>query len=603
MENPINIILSLPTLLNQHGNPDGAVQDLVEAYRNYFNEYPEPSQLSVWKFITGDFIKIVDGFPTFAEFPIFNLERADYVIVDSTDALIIEAKGWKNLEIIDNRIVKADGKLHLDPCYQLNNYVFKFNYFHSSGLKLKYSGILFLYNNRSYSSDDCQIVHTFDELKSYIEKFRKPEGQDIVEIVRNGHFHVSEDIIDLIIKNKDEILSNASISLLGRGYGLTENQALLVRDVIDAIEKNEDTTFLVKGSSGSGKTLVAVELLLEAFAKKYKVFLAYRNNRLLNTLRQILETRDGKYNLSPNIIFYSTGRGEGIGEDNFPVEKYGSIDLVIYDEAQRMTEAVIKTTNNRSKVKVYFYDENQILIGDEAGTYYNFKKYCNNISEYEFPSVFRISRSYLDFVNKILDGSDPPKLRGYSVRIFDRITDMFEDLTKLKSKGNKIALMCAFTESNGDKKNPKSTKNRRIGYPLPSGLDIYKGSSLDIYWLMDEKTEYPRYWSGIIDPLSRCASVYGSQGFETQYAGLVWGRDLIWRGDWVVNGEPITDRIGNNYSLKETAKKDPRKALRLLRNRYYILLTRAIMGIDIFFEDELTGKHIKSLLGSTESET
>jgi len=120
---------------------------------------------------------------------------------------------------------------------------------------------------------------------------------------------------------------------------------------------------------------------------------------------------------------------------------------------------------------------------------------------------------------------------------------------------------------------------------------------------MDEKTEYPRYWSGIIDPLSRCASVYGSQGFETQYAGLVWGRDLIWRGDWVVNGEPITDRIGNNYSLKETARKDPRKALRLLRNRYYILLTRAIMGIDIFFEDELTGKHIKSLLGSTESET
>ena len=77
---------------------------------------------------------------------------------------------------------------------------------------------------------------------------------------------------------------------------------------------------------------------------------------------------------------------------------------------------------------------------------------------------------------------------------------------------------------------------------------------------------------------------------------LVWGRDMIWRNRWVVNGEPITDRIGNQHSLKRLSKIDSDKALRLLRNRYYIMLTRAIEGTDIFFEDPETGKKVKSVL-------
>jgi len=590
--------VGLPFLLNHNGSNGNAVDDLIEAYRTYMSERPDPAQVNVWRSLTGEMIKIVDGFPSFAEFPIFHLERVDYLIVDTNDALIIEAKGWKNIEKIDDRVVLADGKLHLDPCYQLNNYVSKFNHFHSSGRELKYSGVLFLYNNSTYRSDECQIAHTFGELKSIIDSLRKPQSMDLAEKIRMGHFQVSDDIIYLISQNRKEMLFNASKALLGRGYGLTENQALLVHEVLQAVEKQENRTFLVKGSSGSGKTLVAVELLLEAFVKKYTVFLAYRNNRLLNTLKQILQTGDGKHNISASIMFYSTGRGQGIGEANFPADRYGKIDLVIYDEAQRMTESVIKTTNYRSTVKVYFYDENQILIGDEAGTDGNFRRYCSNISEFEFPSVFRLSRSYLNLVNHLLDGSEPTKLSGYRIKLFDRITEMLEDLRKYHNEGDKIALMCAFTESNGDKNNPQSIDNRRIGYPLPSGLDIYRGTDLDIYWLMDEKTEYPRYWSGGMDPLSRCASVYGSQGFETQYAGLVWGRDLVWRNGWTINPDPITDKVGNSHSLKILSRKNNEGAMKLLKNRYYILLTRAIKGMDIFFEDPQTGKYVESVLQS-----
>lgn len=588
--------MNLPVLLNNYRNPENAVGDLIEAYMTSLNEKPDHSQVSVWKSLTGEIIEIADGFPSFAEFPIFNLERADYLVLDTDRGLIIEAKGWKKVEQINERIVRADGNVRLDPSYQLNNYVSKFNYFHSSGRHIKYTGLLFLYNNRTYIPQDCKIAHTMEELRSMIQDLKFPGNKEITDKVLNGGFHVSQDLIDLISSNREDIMENASKTLLGRGYGLSENQALLVNEVLNALETGEKRTFLVKGNSGSGKTLVAIELLLEAFVKKYKVFLAYRNNRLLNTLKQTLEIRGGKYNLAPSILFYSTGFNNGIGEEKFSSELYGKIDLVIYDEAQRMTESVIRKTQERSTVKVYFYDDNQILIGDEAGTEENFLKLTNERRVYEFPSVFRLSRNYLRFVNNLLWESEVPSSSDYRIRIFDNISEMFDDLRSIYSGGNKIALMCAFTESRGDLKNPNSADNRRIGSPLPSGLDIYKGTGLDVYWLMDPKTEYPAYWSGRMNPLERCASVYGSQGFETQFAGLVWGRDMIWRNGWLVNESPITDNIGYNYSLKRLSKKEPGKALKLLQNRYYIMLTRGIRGIDLFFEDQETGEHVKSVL-------
>ncbi len=99
---------------------------------------------------------------------------------------------------------------------------------------------------------------------------------------------------------------------------------------------------------------------------------------------------------------------------------------------------------------------------------------------------------------------------------------------------------------------------------------------------MDEKTEYPAYWMGKLDPLSYCASVYGAQGFEVEYVGVVWGRDLIWRGKWTVNPGPITDNVGGNNSLASIARRNRERALFLLRNRYLILLTRGTKRVYVF---------------------
>jgi len=588
--------MGLPILVNHYRRPDDMIEDLVQAIRDQYGEYPSPEERSAWSFLGKNLFDMGLDYPLLAETPLFGLERADIIVVDTRNALIIEAKGWKDVRRISKMVVLADGTYHIDPCYQLNNYVSKMRFFHTSGSVIDYRGILFMYNNSTYTSDSCQIAHSIEDLRQQIRKMGEPGKQKDIEPIVGGRFTISDDLIDLIIKYRQDIVSDAASTLVSKGYGLSEEQAMIMQRVFEAVENGMDRTFLIRGESGSGKTLVALELLLDAVKNGYNAMLAYRNNRLLNTMRQVLNLNAGGVMIGSMIQYFSTGRGTGIGEPKFDVARYSDMDLIIYDEAQRMTSEVIQTTQKRSKVKVYFFDDSQILIGDEAGTLENFRRYCKNITEMSLSTTFRLSRDYLKLVRHILWDEDAPKILNYEVKLFDDVMDFMGDLQRKRENGYKIGLLCAFTETRGDKKKPTSDQNRRIGYPLPSGLDIYRDTGLDIHWLMDEKTEYPRYWRGELDPLKYCASVYGAQGFEADYIGLVWGRDLIWRDGWTIDGTVITDTIGNNFSLKSMARRNPEAAMRLIKNRYYTLLTRGIHGVDIFFEDRETRSHVAEIL-------
>ncbi len=589
--------MNLPVFLSHNNSEDLMISELISGYKRQYGENPPIEQIAVWKSLNRTIKKVSGKYPLLAELPIFSTERADYIIVDTVRSLVIEAKGWHNVKQLDNRVVIADGKEHIDPCYQLIGYLSKLRYFHSSADHMEYNGIVYMYNNNTYKSDKCMVVNTLDQLKEEIERIGQPGNDQIAENIINGTFHINEDLISLLKENSKELLNNISNILLSRGYGLTEEQTLLVSKVMEALKSNQDKTFLVHGESGSGKTLVAVQLLIEAVGRHYGAILGYRNNRLLNTLRQVLEIKNGSVNLSSLIRFYSTGwRGTGIGEEKFDTKSFKDIDLIIYDEAQRMTESVIETTKKRSRVKVYFYDDEQILIGDEQGTRDKFIKYNSNAIEIGLKSAFRVPGEYLEFVNYLIsDGAKPEDLE-YNIKIYDDILNFLDDLKSKYKKGKKVALLCAFTESSGDRENPKGIKNLRIGYPLQSGFDLYKGRDINIPWLMNEKTEYPQYWQGKIEPLSHCASVYGTQGFETDYSGLVWGRDFVWRDGWKIQWEYITDTIGNNNSIKSLAKSGNIRAYDLMRNRYYVLLTRGILGQRLFFEDKLTGEHVKDII-------
>ena len=620
------IVLYLSKCESSQEIVDRLVSVLVNGYRRFMGEAPSREQLEAWRGSLSALLNDLKGldYPVIIEYPILGgLDRVDFIIVGSGRAIVVEAKGWRRVDRRGRLYVVADGKVESDPCYQVDSYVSKLSLLHSASSRIKFEGLVYLYNMSSSPSFlNCNIA-VRNGLREVVEGLPLGPGiEEFVTAIINGRIVLSEDLISLVRRVVKDGLGGVAEALSSRGYGLVGSQAQLIAEVLSALDSGESGLFyLVEGTSGSGKTLVALTLFLEAIARGYKALLGYVNNRLVYSIRSVLAWALGSEGqaLSKLVGFSAVGsRGyRGFCESRHDYTKYGGgIDLLVLDEAQRLpTWAVESCPTRPARVIVAFYDDRQILLGREAGTGPNLEAHAlragRRVRKLSLPAPARVPRDYLEAVKSLLWGeSFEPK--SVEVRVFDNIQDMLDELRKRHSEGARIALICAFTESEGDRENPlswESIKNIRIGYPLQSGFDLYKGLDIKVKWLMDEKKEYPLYWRrdykrlaeiyGLsdLDPVTVCSSVYGAQGMEAEYVGVVWGRDLVWRsGGWRVNPEPITDNIGGRMSLKSIARKDPKQALELLRNRYYIMLTRATRGVYLFFEDAETREHVKQLL-------
>lgn len=555
-------------------------------------------------------------------------ERIDLLILgkDKTNkptVIVFELKGWTFAEKTEqNLFVKSDIGITIHPEYQVKNYVGKIKFSHSAADNFDLVPAVLMYNAYAKNINiEFKVPCFYKEDKQKIRDFINsnlscpPEDSNIHDFL-NGEYKQSQKLFDTIAKHFHKIKHQSYLALADEGFALSEEQLKLINEILNDLNDlklhDKDIVYLIQGSPGSGKTLVAINLLLSALSKGCKAVLAYRNNRLINSIRSVFDSVEK--GLSSTIKFYSVGpRGEftGIAEKNYKGPK---LDIVIYDEAQRMTKENIHYALQRGKITVFFYDEKQILNIEEEGYTNNFKEEAKNkgkiVKERFLQGVYRVEggKQYHEFVEILLKNPNLSKeyINGwkdsYDFKVFDSIEELILALEK-KRDNFRVALIASFTESPGDSKNKTSNENLRIGYPLPSGFDLYKNLNKKIYWLMDPKSEYVNFWvKGESNKLEKCASIYGCQGFETDFAGIIWGRDFVYcNGKWVL-GDNCEDGVGGEKSLKnimrlaKNGNEEMRKnAISLLINRYRIFLTRGIKGTYIFCEDIKTANFLKSL--------
>lgn len=550
----------------------------------------------------------------------FSNERIDLLIFGEDKSqcpkvILFELKGWKQAyETEQQFMVNADNGLTIHPVYQIKNYVGKIKFSHSKAEDFQIIPAILMYNSTSetiklnFSGVDVFFRNDMNRMINFLaENLTSQMDDELIKDFLNGEYKQSKKLFDAIKEHYREIKEQSYLTLAENGWGLSQEQLELIQEVIkDLVNSRDNIVYLIQGAPGSGKTLVAIHLLLAGLQNNYQTLLAYRNNRLINSIRNIFDTIEP--GLSNPIKFYSVGpraNFTGVAEKNFRGEM---MDIIIFDEAQRMTDENIHYALKRAKVTVFFFDEGQILNVEEKGYAENFKsiaeKQNKTIKERTLRGFYRVAggKQYHDFIENLL--LDPANVTNnisvqwkctYEFKVFSCFEEFFSSL-KVKAEGNfKVALIAAFTESPGDLKKLNSERNLRIGYPLISGCQIYKNLNKKIYWLMDPQNDYVPFWvKGESNKLEKCASIYGCQGFETDFAGVIWGRDFVFRnGNWGL-GENCEDNIGKP-SLKELINKaikgDEEKynmAMRLLINRYRVFLTRGIKGTYVFCEDEET---------------
>jgi DUF2075 family protein len=103
-----------------------------------------------------------------------------------------------------------------------------------------------------------------------------------------------------------------------------------------------------------------------------------------------------------------------------------------------------------------------------------------------------------------------------------------------------------------------------------------------------------------LDPLCEVGCPYVVRGFDFDYVGLLWLNDLVWRKDrWTANLDAIHEsawRLSLSRARKGS-KPAEQEVVRLLQRGYRILLSRAIRGAHVWFEDDETRERVEGMLG------
>lgn len=104
------------------------------------------------------------------------------------------------------------------------------------------------------------------------------------------------------------------------------------------------------------------------------------------------------------------------------------------------------------------------------------------------------------------------------------------------------------------------------------------------------------------DPLAEVGCTYAVRGFDFDYIGLLWLSDMKWQGGrWRVFPKQVHETGVTRVLGRARHEQDPdgpnhRALLRRVQQAYRILLTRALKGVYVWFEDDETRRHVEACL-------
>jgi DUF2075 family protein len=98
------------------------------------------------------------------------------------------------------------------------------------------------------------------------------------------------------------------------------------------------------------------------------------------------------------------------------------------------------------------------------------------------------------------------------------------------------------------------------------------------------------YWASDPNGINQVGCVYTAQGFEFDYVGVIFGRDLRWdpaAAEWIGDSSESFDSI---------VKRSGDRFTDLVKRTYRVLLTRGMKGCYVYFEDPATQDYLRSRL-------
>jgi DUF2075 family protein len=499
-------------------------------------------------------------------------------------------QAWSYARMIaDYNEAVREAQIDLLPCAYLHNYRVKEGYdplFDPAYLE-------YLDSAPAFCSGDVVKLRDF-----ICRRIQRADNGKVLYHIESGRLRPSKSLQDALASMLE---GNDEFVMIDDQKVVFENAADLARE---AQRTGERHVLIVSGGPGTGKSVVAVNLLVRLTADDLVVQYVSKNSAPRSVYSKVLQQgRRSKAYISS--LF--TGPGK------FHEHAGAPFDAIIVDEAHRLNEKSglfqnlgvnqIKEIIAASRFAVFFIDETQRVTIKDIGSVSDIRAFAEeagaHIHEADLFSQFRCngSNGYLDWLDDAL-GIRPAKETivdlDYDFRVCSDPNDLFAAIAKRNAANNKSRVVAGYCWEW-----PKESKAN------PSSHDIdLPEHGFSKSWNLDSTGT----WAIDDDSVNQVGCIHTAQGLEFDYVGVIVGDDLRVEGDAVVTDH--TRRAKSDASLKgikALMKSDPSRATRIadeiIRNTYRVLMTRGMKGCYVFCTNPALAEHLRQRLPQPKTPT
>ncbi len=540
-------------------------------------------------------------------------KRVDFILTgkdekNNDQVIIVELKQWSEVEKTDkDGVVKTRFKSGLvetsHPSYQAWSYASLLRGFNETVYTDKINLVPCAYlhnyddtenviNNDFYShyTEKAPAFFKSDALKlrSFIKRFVKHgDTSKIMYRIDSGRIRPSKSLAD----------SMASMLKGNQEFIMIDDQKIVFETALSLAKKSSisnKNVLIVDGGPGTGKSVVAVNLLVELTKIGLNSQYVTKNAAPRNVYESKLAGTLKKTEISN--LFSGSGSFIGVEKDVF--------DAIIVDEAHRLNEKSgmfsnlgenqIKEIIESSKFSVFFIDEDQKVTWKDIGTKEEILKWSNknsaNILNLSLSSQFRCNGSdgYLAWLDNVLQIKETANVvfdsDDYDLKFFDSPNDLKNEIFEKNKINNKARLVAGYCWDWVSKKN--KTLNDII-IPEHNFAMRWNLASDGNLWIISPES------------VNEIGCIHTCQGLELDYIGVIIGDDLIVRDGKIITNpdkRAKTDASLKGYKklYRENPEKAKRKADLIIKNTYRTLMTRGMKSCYIYSTDEETNNYFKS---------
>jgi hypothetical protein len=544
-------------------------------------------------------------------------KRVDFIIIGADEKnreniVIVELKQWSKAEVVDDdmhfsvrtyvandkRIVCHpsyqaysysrflnnysqaihDGNIHLIPCAYLHNYLPAYKSALSAEIYKEW-----------YTTAPFFIMDEVQQFNEFVKEFvtKKSAHGDLLYQIENGRIRPTKSLQD-------------ALATMVRGtpvFDLLDEQAvcydMCIRTMLQCLKDHKKRTILVQGGPGTGKSVLAVNLLMHFITSTCNAAYVTKNSAPRQAFLSILSQ-----NKAENIAEISQLFRSPFGLSQVPANSY---DCLIVDEAHRLVKKMygdwhgenqVKECINASLLTVFMLDEDQAVTTKDIGSVQEICRWCDELGstiimreETKLTSQFRCNGSdaYIQFIDNLLQRKEesiavPLSELNYDFRLFDDASQMREALREKNAINNKARMVAGYCYD-------WNVKNRRgeVDIELPGGFQAKWNLANDKIWAIN-----PRSFEEV-------GCIHTAQGLEFDYVGVLIGKDLTYdkpSGRILTNKSAIS-KDDNSSGIRGASEEDSR---RLILNTYKTLLTRGQKGCYVYCEDDALRDYFKKML-------